>query len=96
MEGISHSQESTTRVQVNQQAKSRTEDQVNSRLTPVEKATFGIAAAFSTLILVACILLTIIGFIFSPIADTLVFALLMIATGSTSYVIWRGGKRNAA
>ncbi len=65
------------------------------RLTPVEKVAFGIAATFSAVVLFVCLSLTILGFIFSPITDTLVFALLMGATGTTSYAIWRGGRRNA-
>lgn len=63
-----------------------------ARLSAVEKTTFGIASIFSGIVLVALLLLTIVGFIFSPIADTLVFALLTAATGISSYVIWKGGK----
>ncbi|MFA6001846.1 MAG: hypothetical protein WC828_06980 [Thermoleophilia bacterium] len=63
-----------------------------ARLSAVEKTTFGIASVFSGIVLVVLLMLTIVGFIFSPIADTLVFALLTAATGITSYVIWKGGK----
>ena len=66
-----------------------------SHLTGAEKVAFGIAAVFSALILFVCLSLTIVGFIFSPITDTLIFALLMGATGTTTYAIWRGGRRNA-
>ncbi|MCL4473038.1 MAG: hypothetical protein M1539_06830 [Actinobacteria bacterium] len=66
------------------------------RLSPVEKVAFGIAATFSAVVLMVCLSLTVLGFIFSPIADTLVFAMLAVATGTTSYAIWRGGRRNAA
>ena len=66
-----------------------------SQLTGVEKVAFGVAAVFSAVILFVCLSLTILGFIFSPITDTLVFALLMGATGTTTYAIWRGGRRNA-
>jgi len=65
---------------------------VNANLSVAEKAAFGLASAFSIVILVICLMLTIMGFIFSPITDTLVFALLTGATGLTSWVIWRGGK----
>jgi hypothetical protein len=68
--------------------------QMESRLTTTEKITFSIAAVFSTAILVVCVILTMIGFIFSPIADTLLFGILAAATGTTSYVIWRGGRRS--
>jgi hypothetical protein len=61
-----------------------------------EKAAFGVAAVFSTAILVVSVFLTIMGFIFSPMTDTLVFGLLMAATGVTTYVIWKGGKRTKA
>lgn len=64
-------------------------------LSATEKVTFGIAAAFSTVALIVCVFLTIMGFIFSPIADTLLFGLLMLATGISTYVIWRGGRRSA-
>ncbi|MHB8792528.1 MAG: hypothetical protein ACYC6O_04230 [Thermoleophilia bacterium] len=63
-----------------------------SSLSTVEKAAFGLASVFAGVILVALVALTIVGFIFSPIADTLIFALLAAATGITSYVIWRGGR----
>ena len=63
-----------------------------SNLSTVEKAAFGMASVFAGVILVALVALTIVGFIFSPIADTLIFALLAAATGITSYVIWRGGR----
>ncbi|MFA5802731.1 MAG: hypothetical protein WC911_09700 [Thermoleophilia bacterium] len=63
-----------------------------ARLSAVEKTTFGIASIFSGIVLVVLLMLTIVGFIFSPIADTLVFALLTAATGISSYVIWKGGK----
>jgi len=65
--------------------------QAEKSLTKVEKATFGIASIFSGLVLVVLIMLTVVGFIFSPITDTLIFALLTGATGITCYVIWRGG-----
>ena len=65
---------------------------MKNRLTPGEKLTFGVAAVFSAALLVVCVSLTIVGFIFSPITDTLVFGLMMGATGLSSYVIWRGGK----
>lgn len=57
-----------------------------------EKAAFAVAAVFSTVILLAAIFLTIVGFIFSPLAQTLVFGLLMGACGMTSYVIWRNAR----
>lgn len=63
-----------------------------SNLSTVEKAAFGLASVFAGIVLVILVLLTIVGFIFSPIADTLVFGLLAAATGITSYVIWRGGR----
>jgi hypothetical protein len=75
-----------------QEAETGNEVKAKSRLSVGEKVTFGVAAVFSTAILIVCVFLTIMGFIFSPIADTLVFGLLMGATGMTSYVIWRGGK----
>jgi len=68
--------------------------QMESRLTATEKITFSIAAVYSTAILVVCVFLTMVGFIFSPIADTLLFGILAAATGTTSYVIWRGGRRS--
>ena len=71
------------------------ETRQGNNLTGVEKVAFGIAAVFSALILFVCLSLTIVGFIFSPITDTLIFALLMGATGTTTYAIWRGGRRNA-
>ena len=76
------------------QAAARDEVQENeaSNLSTVEKAAFGMASVFAGVILVALVALTIVGFIFSPIADTLIFALLAAATGITSYVIWRGGR----
>ena len=61
-------------------------------LSTVEKTAFGVATVFSTIVLVILVMLTIIGFIFSPITDTLIFGLLMVATGLSSYAIWRGGK----
>ena len=63
-----------------------------ARLSAVEKTTFGIASVFSGIVLVILLMLTIVGFIFSPITDTLVFGLLTAATGISSYVIWKGGK----
>jgi hypothetical protein len=63
------------------------------RLSTGEKVAFGVAAVFSGVVLVILTGLTIIGFIFSPITDTLLFALLMGGMGLTSYVIWRGGRR---
>jgi len=68
------------------------EAEMERHLTPVEKVVFGIAATFAAGVLVICLSLTIIGFIFSPITDTLIFALLMGATGTASYAIWRGGR----
>lgn len=73
----------------------RKESEMDNRLTITEKATFGVAALFSTSILVICIALTVIGIIFSPVTDTLVFGLLMVASGLTTYYIWRGGRRRA-
>ncbi|MHB1390054.1 MAG: hypothetical protein ACYCXF_02320 [Thermoleophilia bacterium] len=64
-------------------------------LSVTEKLTFGIAAGFSTAMLIVCVFLTVMGFIFSPIADTLLFGLLAGATGISTYVIWRGGRRSA-
>lgn len=61
-------------------------------MSAVEKVAFSVATVFSTIVLVILVLLTISGFIFSPITDTLIFGLLMVATGLTSYAIWRGGK----
>lgn len=68
------------------------EAQTESRLSMAEKASFGIATVFSAAILVIAVSLTVVGFIFSPITHTLMFGLLAAATGTTSYVIWRGGK----
>lgn len=70
----------------------------NSRaeaLSAGEKVAFGVAAGFSTALLAITVMLTLIGFIFSPLTHTLVFALLAIATGATTYVIWRGGRKRA-
>lgn len=75
------------------QIKARSMDKAESRhLTVVEKLAFSVAATFSTVILLAAIFLTVMGFIFSPIVDTLLFALLMGAAGMTSYVIWKNGR----
>jgi len=63
-----------------------------SNLSTAEKAAFGLASVFAGVILVILVLLTIVGFIFSPITDTLIFGLLAAATGVASYVIWRGGR----
>jgi len=70
----------------------RKEAEMGAHLTSIEKVVFGIAAVFAGVVLVICLSLTVIGFIFSPITDTLIFALLMGATGTASYAIWRGGK----
>jgi len=85
--------------QTSRGAKTRDEAQVKkdeakaaARLSAVEKTTFGIASIFSGVVLVILLMLTIVGFIFSPIADTLVFGLLTAATGISSYVIWKGGR----
>lgn len=79
-------------IRTREEARAREEEK---HLSATEKVTFSIAAAFSTAALIVCVFLTIMGFIFSPIADTLVFGLLMVATGTTTYVIWRGGRRSA-
>ncbi|MHB1324848.1 MAG: hypothetical protein ACYDGS_04040 [Thermoleophilia bacterium] len=65
-------------------------------LSIAEKTAFGVATVFSTIVLVILVMLTIIGFIFSPITDTLIFGLLAAATGLSSYFIWRGGKRQSS
>ena len=65
-------------------------------LSVAEKTAFGVATVFSTIVLVILVMLTVIGFIFSPIMDTLVFGLLAAATGLSSYFIWRGGKRQSS
>jgi hypothetical protein len=62
------------------------------RLKSAEKVAFAIAAVFSGVILLMCMMLVMVGFVFSPIADTLVFGILMTASGLTSYAIWRGGR----
>ncbi|MBE0429809.1 MAG: hypothetical protein IBX61_08050 [Thermoleophilia bacterium] len=69
--------------------------EMSEQMTSTEKVTFGIAAIFSTSVLIILFGLTIVGFIFSPVTDTLIFALLTLATGVTSYVVWRGGRRHA-
>lgn len=61
-------------------------------LSATEKVAFGVAGVFSAVVLVIVTALTVLGFIFSPITDTLLFGLLMIGTGLTTYVIWRGGR----
>ncbi|RJQ42521.1 MAG: hypothetical protein C4534_09900 [Gaiellales bacterium] len=61
-------------------------------LSAAEKVAFGVAGVFSAAVLVVVTALTVLGFIFSPITDTLLFGLLMIGTGLTTYVIWRGGR----
>jgi hypothetical protein len=63
-----------------------------SRLSTGEKAAFSVAAVFMGVVLVILTGLTILGFIFSPITDTLLFAVLAGGAGLTSYVIWRGGR----
>lgn len=73
--------------------KARNEAQMKDHLNIGEKVALGAVTVFWTAVLLICVFLTIVGFIFSPILDTLVFGLLMGATGLTSYVIWRG--RNA-
>ena len=65
---------------------------MSNHLKTGEKIAFTIAAVFSAIILVVCLMLVMVGFVFSPIADTLVFGLLATASGLTSYAIWRGGK----
>lgn len=65
-------------------------------LSVAEKTAFGVATVFSTIVLVILVMLTVIGFIFSPITDTLIFGLLAAATGLSSYFIWRGGKRQSS
>jgi hypothetical protein len=67
--------------------------QAEQRLSAGEKVAFGVASVFSGIVLVILTALTILGFIFSPITDTLLFALLMVGMGLVSYVIWRGGRR---
>ena len=74
------------------QAAARDEAREKSNLSTVEKAAFGLASVLAGVVLAALVLLTIVGFIFSPITDTLIFGLLAAATGVTSYVIWRGGR----
>lgn len=69
------------------------EAEKEKQLSAGEKLAFGIAAAFSAVMLVVSLFLTVVGFIFSPITDTLIFGLLMGAFGTTSYVIWRGGRK---
>lgn len=70
----------------------REKEKAESRLSTGEKVAFGIAAVFCGVVLVILTGLTILGFIFSPITDTLLFAVLMGGMGLTSYVIWRGGR----
>lgn len=70
----------------------REKEKAERRLSTGEKVAFGVAAAFSGIVLVILMGLTILGFIFSPITDTLLFAVLMGGMGLTSYVIWRGGR----
>lgn len=67
-------------------------EKTESRLSAGEKVAFGVAAAFSSIVLVIVTALTVLGFIFSPITDTLLFGLLMVGTGLITYVIWRGGR----
>lgn len=62
------------------------------RLSTGEKVAFGVASVFAGVVLLIVTALTVLGFIFSPITDTLLFGLLMIGTGLVSYVIWRGGR----
>lgn len=73
-------------------ARAKEKARAESRLSAGEKVAFGIAAVFSGVILVILLGLTVLGFIFSPITDTLLFALLTGGMGLTSYVIWRGGR----
>jgi len=73
-------------------AREKARESEASRLSSVEKTAFGLASVFAGIVLVILVMLTIVGFIFSPIADTLIFGLLAAATGVTSYVIWRGGR----
>lgn len=72
-----------------EQAKERANER---NLSTGEKVAFGVASVFSGIVLVIVTALTVLGFIFSPITDTLLFGLLMIGTGLVSYVIWRGGR----
>ena len=65
---------------------------MSNRLKTGEKIAFAVAAVFSAIILITCMMLVMVGFVFSPITDTLVFGVLMTASGLTSYAIWRGGK----
>lgn len=65
---------------------------MSNRLKMGEKIAFAVAAVFSAIILITCMMLVMVGFVFSPITDTLVFGVLMTASGLTSYAIWRGGK----
>ena len=65
---------------------------MSNRLKMGEKIAFAVASVFSAIILITCMMLVMVGFVFSPITDTLVFGVLMTASGLTSYAIWRGGK----
>jgi pilus assembly protein TadC len=76
----------------NAQAVAKDKAKEASNLSTMEKAAFGLASVLAGVVLAALVLLTIVGFIFSPITDTLIFGLLAAATGVTSYVIWRGGR----
>jgi len=80
------------RREASSKAAEHTRDAARSRLSIMEKLAFGVASVLSAVVLVICLMLTVVGFIFSPIAVTLLFGLLTAATGITSYVIWRGGQ----
>lgn len=87
-------QEAENRTQALNEAMSKGKElEADPTLTAVEKATFGAATVFSGIVLVGLVMLTIVGFIFSPISQTLLFGLLALGTGLVSYVIWRGGQR---
>ena len=66
---------------------------MSNHLKTTEKIAFGIAAVFTGIILVMCLMLAMVGFVFSPVQDTLVFGGLMVASGLTSFAIWRGGRK---
>lgn len=80
------------RFEASADAYARDEAQTKSRLSIAEKVMFGIAGVFTSVILLIGIFLTITGFIFSPIMETLAFGLMTAAFGVTLYVIWRGGR----
>lgn len=83
--------ERKAQVAAREEARDETREEASS-LSYVEKAAFGLASVFAGIVLVILVMLTIAGFIFSPITHTLFFGLLAAATGVASYVIWRGGK----